>query len=79
METSGREDGWVLGNNSKITKLKVRHDQAGKRSKEICSDKTRARAALGLTHLEFIFWENISWIETHSAQPPRRQGKSSRE
>lgn len=44
---TSREDRWVLGDNSKITKLKVRNDQAGKRSKEICSDKARARAALG--------------------------------
>lgn len=32
------EDRWVLGDNYKITKLKVQNDQAAKRSKEICSD-----------------------------------------
>lgn len=66
---TGREDRWVLGNNSKITKLKVQNDQARKRSKEICSDKGRAGAALGGSLLEFNFWENISLLETHSAQP----------
>lgn len=32
------EDRWVLGDNYKITKLKVQNDQLVKRSKEICSD-----------------------------------------
>lgn len=53
---TSREDRWVRGDNSKITKLKVLNDQAGKRSKEICSDKARSRAALGRTVLEYISW-----------------------
>lgn len=76
---TSREDRWVLRDNSKITKLKGQNDQTGKRSKEICSDEARARAVLVGSLLGCIFWENISELETHSAQPPRTQGNLSRE